>query len=74
MLNGLVLIQHFSTLTEHSVFLYNLPHWGAFLSTIPQIHTPVDAMEGNLGLVSCPIIFDMQTGAEKDQTTNLLIY
>lgn len=45
MVNGLVLMYSFSTLTEHSKHF--IQH-----QTFTQIYTPVDALESNSGLVS----------------------
>lgn len=42
-----------------------------FKCFLSNIHTPTDASESNLVLVSCLGIFGMQTEAAKDQTTNL---
>lgn len=54
--------------------LYNfLIHNTAFYLTFIQIHTPMDASQRILELVSCPRVFGIQAGADGDQTTNLSI-
>lgn len=56
--------------------LYNMPHLAIHTSTfcilkclLSDIHTPMDASETILGLVFCPRIVGMKTGARRGGTT-----
>lgn len=45
-------------------FLYFIFYIGALILTFTHIHTLLDASERNLGLLPCPGVFGMQTGAQ----------
>lgn len=75
LVNGLLIyLIHLFTLPEHSKhFIENAIHtfflrFSAFYLTLTRIHTLMDASERKLGLVSCPKVFSLQSGAARDRT------
>lgn len=82
--HGLVLIKSFSTLPDHSKpFIqhasFTHSHAYTFFSvlmcflTFTHVHISMDASGSNLGFISCSLIFGLQTGAAREQTTKLSI-
>lgn len=59
-----------STQSTYTTYLFHYSHQH-FFAVLSNIHTLTDALESNLGSVSCPRIFGLQTGAVGDRTTNL---